>query len=87
MGSTLLGSEKLRDIGNGLTKMGQSIHNVRRGALAFAGQDKILDRVLVLWRMDNKKIRSLNLIFFVHTLEYLDSQIVHRNGSRTYLTH
>ena len=33
LGSTLLGSDKLRDVGNGLTKMGQSIHNVRRGAL------------------------------------------------------
>jgi len=34
MGSTLLGSDRLRDVGNSLTKMGQSIHNVRRGALA-----------------------------------------------------
>ena len=34
MGSTLLGSIRLRDVGNSLTKMGQSIHNVRRGALA-----------------------------------------------------
>ena len=34
MGSTLLGSDRLRDVGNSLTTMGQSIHNVRRGALA-----------------------------------------------------
>ena len=34
LGSTLTGSDKLRDVGNGLTKLGESIHNVRRGALA-----------------------------------------------------
>ena len=34
LGSTLLGSDRLRDVGNSLTKVGESIHNVRRGALA-----------------------------------------------------
>jgi len=34
LGSTLLGSDRLRDVGNSLSKMGESIHNVRRGALA-----------------------------------------------------
>jgi len=34
LGSTLTGSDRLRDMGNGLTKLGESIHNVRRGALA-----------------------------------------------------
>ena len=34
LGSTLTGSDRLRDVGNGLTKLGESIHNVRRGPLA-----------------------------------------------------